>query len=152
VKRLQISGRISAAILLIVLLIPSQVIARDFNYPDCRSYPVGPNSPTGVVGCKVFGIGQASWYSGPTARNDCEYPWLDCQPIVVTSLTTGRSITIVPAQYCDCYLGDSDRSNDRMVDLSPSQVLALGLTLAQGLYKVRVEPAAGLIPNTAFSP
>jgi hypothetical protein len=96
-------------------------------------------NPTGWEGCTVYGTGLASHYEGPgVARNDCLYPWTACEPIRITSLTTGRSIVVTPVMFCDCYHGTGD---ERLVDLDPTAVRALGLDWSTGLYPVRVEPA-----------
>ena len=120
------------------------VAASGYDYPGCEPYKVTAYSPTGVIGCRVYGETTASWYHGSSAaRNDCVWPWNACQPITITSLQTGRSITVTPAMYCGCYLGDSDASNDRGVDLTPQQVTDLGLSLSAGLYRVVIEKVAG---------
>jgi hypothetical protein len=106
------------------------------------------------VDCVVYGTGRASFYAGTSvARNDCVFPWTDCAPITITARATGRSVTLTPHMYCDCYLGDGDPSNDRMVDLTPQVVAELGLDPAAGLFEVSVEPASAspvtLLPNTS---
>ena len=121
----------------------------------CRPYPVGPNSPTGIVGCSVYGEGTASWYAGPgVARNDCEWPWDACTTIKITAIDTGRNIVVTPTMFCDCYTGTPD---ERIVDLDPAALHALGLAASRGLYPVVVEPADGehgsppaLLPDTAM--
>lgn len=135
------------ALLLAVLLTP--FLATPVR-AECRPYPVTEYSPTGIVGCEVYGTGMASWYNGPDARNDCEYPWTDCEPIRITSLDTGRSVVVQPSQFCDCYTGTP---NQRLVDLSPSTLKSLGLwnVRSRGLFPVVVEPATTTsLPDTAL--
>lgn len=105
----------------------------------CVRYdPVLPNEPTGIKGCVVYGEGVASRWQGPgVARNDCVYPWTSCQPVRVTSVDTGLSIIVIPTMYCDCFTGTAD---ERIIDLGPTEVAALGLDPARGLYPVVVEP------------
>ena len=124
-------------------------------YDGCRPEPVTPNTPTGIAGCVVYGEGIASRWGGPgVARNDCVWPWLNCTPIVITSLETGKAITISPTMFCDCWLGHDGPNGEtaRIVDLDPIALQLLGLDPSRGLYPVTVEPAASMIPNTAMQP
>jgi len=49
--------------------------------------------------------------------------------------------------FCDCYTGEREQ---RLVDLDPSTLRALGLDPSQGLFPVRVTPVAGALPDTAM--
>ncbi len=94
--------------------------------------------------------GTASWWHGNVAAtHDCTWPWTDCQPIAVTSHLTGLRIVITPAMWCQCYVGTS---RERLVDLTRSQVRALGLDAADGLFDVTVEhvSATSGLPDTAM--
>jgi hypothetical protein len=152
-----------SALLLVSLFLsnPSSVEAR------CHAIEITWYSPTGIAGCEVYGVGWASHYPGPgVAVNACEWPWTDCAPIRITVLATGASLTVTPTMFCDCYTGvHSGPLRERLVDLDPSALAALGLDPSLGLFKVRVEPARGtsggagpsgsspieLLPNTAMS-
>ncbi len=116
------------------------------------------NEPSGVMGCELYGVGVASTWAGPgVARNDCTYPWTDCQPIRITSLDTGLSVEVRPRMYCDCYMKPGPNGEGpRIADLPPDVVAALGLP-GPGLWDVRVEaietPALGIsLPDTAMAP
>jgi hypothetical protein len=135
-----------AAVLTIGLALASLVRAGD---ETCHSIPIGPNTPSGVAGCVIYGEGIASEWGGPgVARNDCLWPWRDCQTIAIQSLTTGLTIIVTPRLFGDLYTGTP---RQRIVDLDPAAVHALGLDESLGLWPVRVTPvdsATGL-PDTA---
>jgi hypothetical protein len=115
-------------------------------------------NPTGWEGCTVYGDGIASRYPGPgVARNDCTYPWTSCTPITITSHQTGITITVTPRMFCDCYTGGWGTYRERLVDLDPGAVRALGLDWRDGLYPVTVAPVgkhagATPLPDTAVLP
>lgn len=114
----------------------------------CHSIEVTWWSPSGTAGCEVYGEGLASFWGGPgVARNDCEWPWDRCQPITITALETGRSLTVFPSMFGDLYTGTP---NQRIVDLDPAALSALGLDPTQGLFPVIVEPATPSLPDTAL--
>lgn len=144
-------GRVLIAYILILIsfmLSSVQSVSAGGPYVGCKPYTITSYSPTGIVGCVVYGQGVASRWGGPgAARNDCVYPWNACQAISIRSLDTGVTIIVTPTMYCDCYTGTTD---ERLVDLDPSMVAALGLSLANGLYRVDVQPTGGTLPNTAM--
>ena len=114
----------------------------------CRPYPTdAAYAPTQVKGCVLYGRGIASHWNGVgVARNDCLWPWTDCTPITITSLETGRSITVTPRMWGDLYVTTPQQ---RLVDLDRAAVDALGLRWADGLYEVVVTPAVGM-PDTSL--
>jgi hypothetical protein len=145
--RRSLRGRLLAHAAAIALVLATASLARGAA-PGCEPIPVTWWSPTGVVGCTVYGEGTASMWGGPgAARNDCQWPWDDCQTISVQSLQTGLVIIVTPSMFCDCYTGTAQ---ERIVDLDPGMVAALGLDPGAGLWPVRVWPVdarSGLIPS-----
>lgn len=60
---------------------------------------------------------------------------------IVTSVVTGKSIVVTVTDWCGCYSGTvKDKSDDKIVDLSPSAFVALGLPLSRGVADVIIEP------------
>ena len=143
------------AALLALCLLPAPVKA------ECHPIPVEWYSPTGIAGCETYGTGTASRWQGPgVARNDCIWPWTDCQTIAIRSIQTGVTIVVTPTMYGDLYTGTSI---ERIVDLDPSAVAALGLDWDAGLWPVEVwavdgetgmpnGPAPMALPDTAMRP
>ena len=144
-----VSIRVWGITLLLLAATTSIVNAGD---ETCHPIPITTNSPSGIAGCTLDGptAGVASWYSGTVAAaNWCVYPWKNCQAVSITSQRTGRTIYVTPGSFCDCYWPTSNR---RLIDLIPSQVLALGESLSSGLYAVTVTPVEQQIgvPNTSM--
>lgn len=117
--------------------------------------------PSNCVGDVAYGTGKASQYAGSgVARNDCQYPWTHCTPIVITSLLTGISVTVNPNMYCDCWRGlapgqvGPGGERPRLVDLDPGTVMALGLWShrAEGLFDVSVWPTHGSVSTKVSEP
>ena len=135
----------AAIILLGSLALPTPTAAA------CRQTQKEWYNPSGWEGCLIFGTGLASQWQGPgVARNSCTYPWTNCTTIRITSLETGREIVVTPQMFCDCY---TNTDNQRLVDLGPAAMAALGLDPNKGLHPVTVEPATAIsLPNTSMKP
>jgi hypothetical protein len=51
---------------------------------------------------------------------------------------------VTPTMFCDCYTGiHQGKYQERLIDLDPSMVRALGLDPSQGLWPVTVTPLSG---------
>lgn len=115
----------------------------------CYKIAKSSNSPTGIAGCVRFGKGRASHY-GPgygVAMNFCTWTYRHkhgCGKVVITSLQTGRQVTVPVVDYCDCYTGTDD---ERMVDLQWGVLAKLGLSRGQGIYQVTVYPLGYVKPK-----
>ncbi|MBA3586504.1 MAG: hypothetical protein H0W41_02570 [Chloroflexi bacterium] len=130
----------------------------------CEPTPETIWHPAGVEGCTLDGPtdGIASTYPGEfAAANWCSWTLrhsVGCGTWTVQSLTTGVTITVAPGEFCHCYTGTPD---ERLIDLTPEQVAALGLDVRDGLFAVTVTPlevadevAAPVVrlPDTAVAP
>lgn len=136
----------AAVVLAIALATILLLFAERSHAGDETCYPIAASqwAPAGVQGCTLDGptSGKVSWYSGTSAAaNWCLWPWRNCGAFQVTSTTTGLSIVIEPHMYCHCYW-QTDR---RLLDLTQTQVVALGLDLSQGIYPVVVTPLNGAV-------
>ena len=114
-------------------------------YDGCEPEPITPNTPTGIAGCEVWGDGIASHYGPGTgvAMNWCTWEvhaghTRPCGWVTIQSHQTGITVTVPVVDFCDCWLGDNDPGNDRIVDLQYGVVDALGLNWEAGLYEVTV--------------
>lgn len=117
-------------------------------------------APAGFICDPIYGDGWASMWGGPgAATNSCVYPWKDCQTIAVTSLETGITIIVTPTTWCHCWANVTgpNGETERLVDLDPGHVAALGLDPdLPTLHRVHVEPVREeasshtLLPNTAM--
>jgi len=143
------SARVILALLLLALSGAAAVRAGD---EDCYPIAVTWYSPTGVAGCTLDGptSGIASWYSGDmAAANWCTWPFEDCGWVTVQSHATGLTITVEVGMYGDLYTNTPD---ERLIDLTRGQVLALGLDPASGLFAVTVASASGSSAGPASLP
>lgn len=115
----------------------------------CQPEPASIWAPAGLKGCTLDGptIGIASTWGGTVAAaNWCTHAMRDsrgCGTWIVRSIDTGALIRVQPAEYCSCYW-QTDR---RLIDLTRSQVRALGLDPLRGLFRVQVVPLT-VLPDT----
>jgi hypothetical protein len=119
----------------------------------CEAARAPASGPSGVIGHTIYGEGCASGWAGPgAARNDCTWPWDACTTVEVVALGTGLRIVVRPTMYCDCYTGK--HPGERIIDLDPAMLAALGLNPDEGLWPVRVRPVSPStgLPDTAMRP
>jgi hypothetical protein len=130
---------------------------------ECYPVQITPNTPTGIAGCEVWGEGTGSWYGSSgygVAMNFCTWGLRHtqgCGNVSITSQQTGLTATVPVVDFCDCYTGTS---RQRIVDMLPGVLSALGLNPSQGLFPVVVTPvntvvtpvntAAPMLPDTAM--
>lgn len=145
------AAALAAALLLLVFEVP--IASAGYTYPGCAPTPVTANTPTGVAGCEAWGGGTASMY-GPgngAAHNACTWTrrhTVGCGSVRITAVDTGKTVVVPLVDYCDCYLGDADTSNDRLIDLQYGVVDALGLNRSRGLWHVIVTPIGAVTVTT----
>lgn len=138
------------SLLLALLLLVATATPVSAGDETCYSIEFSDYSPTGIAGCTLDGptAGKASWYSGVVAAaNWCTWPFTSCGLVAVQSHDTGLVITIAIGMYCDCYTGTD---HERLIDLTRSQVIALGLDPDDGIFAVTVTPLLVGIPDTAM--
>ena len=122
---------------------------------ECEVEPASEWAPQGFICPPHYGDGDASMWGGlGVAVNSCVYPWTACPPIRITSHVTGVSIVVTPVMWCHCWvnLTGPNGETERLVDLDPAAVAALGLDPdVPTLHRVQVEPAS-MLPDTAMQP
>lgn len=115
---------------------------------DCEPEPASIWAPAGWICPQRYGVGTASTWSGPgAASNGCPHRIRDttgCPVLSIRSLDTGLVVITQPVEWCMCWVGVTgpNGETERLVDLSPDLVAALGLP-GPGLYDVEVLPAPG---------
>jgi rare lipoprotein A (peptidoglycan hydrolase) len=155
-KKVLLEGNAAGLISAALFFLGTAVVGAGGPYAGCEPTPVTPNTPTGVAGCEAWGEGTASMY-GPgngAAHNACTWTrrhTVGCGSVRITAVDTGRSVVVPLVDFCDCYLGDGDASNDRLIDLQYGVVDALGLNRSRGLWHVVVTPV-GSAPPVAPAP
>jgi hypothetical protein len=128
---------------------------------DCEPEPASAWAPAGYVCPPQWGDGWASSWSGPgAATNWCTHALRDstgCGLVRVQSHATGLVILIEPSEWCMCWVSVTgpNGETERLIDLDPGMVAALGLDPAAGLWPVSVWPVdtrSGqlLLPDTAI--
>ena len=126
----------------------------------CEPEPASQWAPAGYVCDQQYGVGTASTWSGPgAATNGCSHAIRDsvgCEPIAIRSLDTGLVVVTTPVEWCMCWVGVTgpNGETERLVDLSPDLVAALGLP-GPGLYAVEVTwvregESAMTLPDTRY--
>lgn len=107
----------SVIVALAVLVISAIAMATEVRAGDEDCYPIDvtPFSPSDVAGCML---------DGPTAGVASTYPG-------------GLTLIVPVAMYGDLY---TNTPEERLIDLTRGQVVALGLDPADGLFEVTVTP------------
>jgi len=124
---------------------------------DCEPEPASIWAPAGFVCPPHYGIGTASTWNGPgAATNSCSFEVrhsTGCGLIAIRSLDTGIVVITEPVDWCMCWVGVTgpNGETERLVDLSPDLVAALGLP-GFGLHSVEVWPVEGIGTASVAAP
>lgn len=122
--------------------------------------PVAPprievaNQPEVPLG---YFVGDATWYDadrrnlstwytragidlygaiGAEVRAFKPHRWRTSWNVQVVSLLTGQSVIVQVVDECTCYGIKADRTDDRLIDLSPEVWQALGVPLSRGVMPI----------------
>ena len=122
--------------------------------------PVAPlptvvaNQPEVPLG---YFVGDATWYDadrrnlstwytragidlygaiGAEVRAFKPHRWRTSWNVQVLSLLTGQSVIVQVVDECTCYGIKADRTDDRLIDLSPEVWQALGVPLSRGVMPI----------------
>jgi hypothetical protein len=73
---------------------------------------------------------------GAEVRAFKPHAWRTSWQVEVVSLLTGRSVIVQVVDECTCYGIKADRTDDRLIDLSPEVWQALGVPLSRGVMPI----------------
>lgn len=136
------------------------LIVAPFTNPVPTGEPVAP-LPTVVADQPAvplgYFVGDATWYDadrgnfstwytragidmygaiGAEVRAFKPHRWRTSWQVQVVSLLTGRSVIVEVVDECTCYGIKADRTDDRLIDLSPEVWQALGVPLSRGVMPI----------------
>ena len=136
------------------------LIVAPFTNPVPTGEPVAP-LPTVVADQPAvplgYFVGDATWYDadrgnlstwytragidmygaiGAEVRAFKPHLWRTSWQVEVVSLLTGRSVIVQVVDECTCYGIKADRTDDRLIDLSPEVWQALGVPLSRGVMPI----------------
>jgi hypothetical protein len=136
------------------------LIVAPFTNPVPTGEPVAPlptvmaDQPAVPLG---YFVGDATWYDadrrnlstwytragidmygaiGAEVRAFKQHHWRTAWQVEVVSLLTGRSVIVQVVDECTCYGIKADRTDDRLIDLSPEVWQALGVPLSRGVMPI----------------
>ena len=136
------------------------LIVAPFTNPVPTGEPVAPlpivmaDQPAVPLG---YFVGDATWYDadrgnlstwytragidmygaiGAEVRAFKPHLWRTSWQVEVVSLLTGRSVIVQVVDECTCYGIKADRTDDRLIDLSPEVWAALGVPLGRGVMPI----------------